>query len=96
MILSNVDNANIAGTVAGALGGAPPFAGVYTAEDIGSYKPDERNFRYLIRKAEELGVDVEAGELLHVGVGLHEDMVNNVPVLVPVSRERMETVRTSS
>lgn len=73
IILSNVDNANVAATTSGALGGVP-FDAVYTAEDIGSYKPSRANFEYLFRHArDELGVDVDAGELLHVARSLRVD-----------------------
>ena len=74
-ILSNVDDANIARCAAGALGPVP-FDAVYTAERIGSYKPAHANFRYLFARArEELGVDAEKGELLHVAHGLGSDHV---------------------
>ncbi|KAJ0122242.1 haloacid dehalogenase [Diaporthe amygdali] len=73
IILSNIDNANIAATTAGPLA-AVPFDAVYTAEDIGSYKPARQNFEYLFRRArDELGVDVEKGELLHVARSLRVD-----------------------
>lgn len=64
--LSNVDNANIAVTVGERLAPAR-FDAVYTAEDIGSYKPSRRNFEYLFAHAKrDLGVDWEKGDLLHV------------------------------
>ncbi|CAN8101581.1 unnamed protein product [Discula destructiva] len=66
IILSNVDNENVRRTVAGPLG-AVEWDAVYTAEDIGSYKPDPKSFEYLFRRArDELDADVEKGELLHV------------------------------
>ncbi|KAK0734795.1 HAD-like domain-containing protein [Lasiosphaeria miniovina] len=75
IILSNVNEANIRGTVAGALGGAR-FDAVYTAEAIGSYKPSHANFRYLFAGAQrEFGVDWERGELLHVAHSLTADHV---------------------
>lgn len=75
ILLSNIDNVNIAGTVTGPLGGVDGgFDAVYTAEDIGSYKPSHKNFEYLFRRArDELGVDVDKGELLHVARGLKVD-----------------------
>lgn len=77
IILSNIDNANIARTISGPLGGGDGeglFDAVYTAEDIGSYKPCAANFEYLFRRArEELGVDVDKGELLHVARSLTVD-----------------------
>ncbi|ROW07708.1 hypothetical protein VMCG_03670 [Cytospora schulzeri] len=73
IILSNIDNANIAATTSGPLG-AVPFDAVYTAEDIGSYKPARANFDHLFRRArDELGVDVDGGELLHVARSLRVD-----------------------
>ncbi|POS78897.1 haloacid dehalogenase, type II [Diaporthe helianthi] len=79
IILSNIDNANIQATTSGPLG-AVPFDAVYTAEDIGSYKPAPENFEYLFRRAgEELGIKnagrpgEEGGELLHVARSLRVD-----------------------
>jgi 2-haloalkanoic acid dehalogenase type II len=75
VILSNIDNENIRATVGRRL--APvEFDAVYTAQDIGSYKPDQANFRYLFAHAkEELGVDREKGDLLHVARSLKADHV---------------------
>lgn len=73
IVLSNVDNANIRRTVSGPLSGVE-WDAVYTAEDIGSYKPSPKNFEYLFRRArEDLGVDVDKGELLHVARSLTVD-----------------------
>jgi FMN phosphatase YigB (HAD superfamily) len=47
VILSNIDNASIQGTIAGPLEGVE-FNAVYTAQEIGSYKPNPQNFSYLI------------------------------------------------
>lgn len=44
--LTNVDNWSFEGTLANGLKGVI-FDAIYTAEDIGSYKPDLRNFKYL-------------------------------------------------
>ncbi|KAK3693492.1 HAD-like domain-containing protein [Podospora appendiculata] len=75
IILSNVNNDNIARTQAGALRDVA-FDAVYTAQDIGSYKPSLENFRYLFAHAkEDLGVDHERGELLHVAHSLTADHV---------------------
>lgn len=49
------------------------FDAIYTAEDIGSYKPDPRNFAYLIGSEEALGYS--AGDILHVGQSLFHDHV---------------------
>jgi 2-haloalkanoic acid dehalogenase type II len=71
--LSNIDRASFTATLErGGLQGAP-FAAYYLAEDIGSYKPDRRNFEYLLSHAkEEFGV--EKDEVLHVGNSLFHDM----------------------
>ena len=45
---------------------------VYTAQDIGSYKPDPRNFAYLILNIQnDFGVPKE--EVLHVAQSLFHD-----------------------
>ncbi|ROW18448.1 hypothetical protein VPNG_00442 [Cytospora leucostoma] len=84
IILSNIDNANIAATTSGPLA-AVPFDAVYTAEDIGSYKPARANFEYLIRRArEDLGVDAAGrGELLHVARSLRADHAATGPAGLP-------------
>jgi hypothetical protein len=44
---------------------ASPFDAIYTAEDVGSYKPDPRNFAYLLAHLEaDLGLKPRA-EVLH-------------------------------
>ena len=71
VILSNVDRLSFAGS-SEQLG--LDFDAVYTAEDIGSYKPDPRNFEYLIERVRrDLGV--EPGEVLHVAQSLYHDHV---------------------
>ncbi|TDZ27515.1 hypothetical protein C8034_v009728 [Colletotrichum sidae] len=73
IILSNIDRANMEGTLAQFAG---VFDGVYVAEDIGRYKPSHRNFAYLFSRAkEDLGVDADKGELLHVARSLTADHV---------------------
>jgi len=49
------------------------FDAVYTAEDIGSYKPDPRNFTHLIES--EKAVGHQPGDILHVGQSLFHDHV---------------------
>ncbi|KAK1624934.1 HAD-like domain-containing protein [Colletotrichum phormii] len=77
IILSNIDGTNIAHTE----GVLKPveFDAVYTAEQIGSYKPASANFEYLFKHVrEELGVqwDDKDGEgLLHVARSLTADHV---------------------
>lgn len=71
--VSNVDRDSFSKTVAGPLKGVDFFA-IYTAQDIGSYKPDLRNFEYLLKHAkEDAGVDKE--EILHVAQSLFHDHV---------------------
>ncbi|KAI0405771.1 HAD-like domain-containing protein [Xylaria palmicola] len=75
ILLSNVDNANIAATVGKQLSPARLDA-VYTAQDIGSYKPAHANFHYLFAHArDEFGVDWKRGDLLHVAHSLRVDHV---------------------
>ena len=69
-ILSNVDRASFQATNQ-ALGVA--FDAIYTAQDIGSYKPDRRNFAYLIDRMAEQGVP--KGKVLHVAQSLFHDHV---------------------
>ena len=68
IILSNVDRGSFAASNQ-RLG--VTFDLVLTAEDIGSYKPDRRNFDHLLRAIEPLGV--ERSELLHVAQSLYHD-----------------------
>ncbi len=68
VILSNVDRASFARSNA-RLGVA--FDAICTAEDIGSYKPDPANFRYLIDRVAALGHG--SGEILHVAQSLYHD-----------------------
>jgi 2-haloacid dehalogenase len=71
VILSNVDRASFA-TSNKKLG--VTFDAVYTAEDVGSYKPDPRNFAYLIEHVEaDLGI--RKSEILHTAQSLHHDHV---------------------
>jgi len=68
VILSNVDRKSFAHSRK-RLGVA--FDAVYTAEDIGSYKPDLRNFRYLIAALKRSG-HVER-DILHIAQSLFHD-----------------------
>jgi 2-haloalkanoic acid dehalogenase type II len=71
VILSNVDHASFASSEA-KLG--VKFDLVCTAQDIGSYKPDLRNFRFAIAKVKEtFGVDTSG--ILHVAQSLFHDIV---------------------
>ena len=70
VILSNVDRRSFAGSER-RLG--VEFDHIYTAQDIGSYKPDLRNFEYLLEHLRENGIAKE--ELLHVAQSLYHDHV---------------------
>jgi 2-haloalkanoic acid dehalogenase type II len=68
VILSNVDRASFAASNR-KLG--VEFDLICTAQDIGSYKPDARNFRYLIEAVARLGVAPR--EILHTAQSLYHD-----------------------
>jgi 2-haloacid dehalogenase len=68
VILSNVDRTSFAGSNA-RLGVA--FDAVYTAQDIGSYKPSPRNFEYMLAQLGELGH--EKTDILHTAQSLFHD-----------------------
>lgn len=70
VILSNVDHESFAGSQV-RLGVA--FDAIYTAEDIGSYKPDARNFEYLLHALAALGYGKSA--ILHTAQSLYHDHV---------------------
>ena len=71
VILSNVDRASFANTRP-KLGAE--LDAIYTAEDIGSYKPDPRNFEYLIAGVKK-DFGLEKNEILHVAQSLFHDHV---------------------
>jgi 2-haloacid dehalogenase len=68
VILSNVDRASFAASNV-KLG--VRFDAICTAQDIGSYKPDARNFRYLIGAVGRLGFEPRA--ILHTAQSLYHD-----------------------
>jgi len=70
VVLSNVDNDSFAHSNA-KLG--VTFDAVYTAEDIGSYKPAPRNFEYMIANMARLGVAKD--RILHTAESLFHDHV---------------------
>ncbi len=73
VILSNVDRKSFDQVLAGPFRDVK-FDAVYVAEEIGSYKPDLKNFRYLLGHVkEELGV--EKNEVLHTAHSLRADHV---------------------
>jgi 2-haloacid dehalogenase/putative hydrolase of the HAD superfamily len=70
IILSNVDRASFAGSNRHL---AVEFDHIFTAEEIGSYKPDLRNFEYLLEHLAANGVGKD--DLLHVAQSLFHDHV---------------------
>ena len=68
-VLSNVDKASFTASERAL---DIRFDLVCTAEEIGSYKPDARNFRFLLARLEELGI--HRGELLHAAQSLFHDI----------------------
>jgi 2-haloacid dehalogenase len=70
VILSNVDRASFARSNA-KLGVS--FDAICTAEDIGSYKPDARNFDHLLRHLAERGIGKE--QILHTAESLYHDHI---------------------
>ncbi len=71
VILSNV---NRAGFAASNLKLGVEFDAVYTAEDVGSYKPDPRNFTYMLDHLKaDLGIDKR--QILHTAQSLFHDHV---------------------
>ncbi len=70
VILSNVDNASFASSNAKL---QVAFDAVYTAEDIGSYKPEARNFTYMLEMLARLGV--APSDILHTAESMFHDHV---------------------
>ncbi len=68
VILSNVDNESFAASNA-KLGVA--FDAIYTAEDVGSYKPSGRNFDYMLDKLASLGIAKH--QILHTAESMFHD-----------------------
>ncbi len=68
VILSNVDNESFAASNAKL---QVAFDAIYTAEDVGSYKPSARNFDYMLDKLESLGVAKH--EILHTAESMFHD-----------------------
>lgn len=73
VILSNVDKSSFGRALTNQLPEIT-FDGIYTAQDIGSYKPDPRNFEYLIEHCDkELGVPKD--KIIHTAYALPQDLV---------------------
>ena len=70
VILSNVDRESFEGSNR-RLG--VEFDAIYTAEDIGSYKPDPRNFQYMLDRLAEIGI--AKSDILHTAQSLFHDIV---------------------
>ncbi len=70
VVLSNVDNRSFAASNA-RLG--VEFDAIYTAEDVGAYKPSDRNFTYMLEKLHGLGID--KSDILHTAESLYHDHV---------------------
>jgi putative hydrolase of the HAD superfamily len=68
VILSNVDNHSFAASNARL---QVEFDAIYTAEDVGSYKPSDRNFEYMLQKLASRGI--EKGDILHTAESLFHD-----------------------
>lgn len=71
--LSNVDGKSFGNTLSGPLDGVK-FDGIYIAEDIGSYKPDPRNFEYLVSHIRS-DFGIEKDGICHTAQSLPFDLV---------------------
>ena len=70
IILSNVDNRSFSHSNAKL---QVDFDAIYSAEDIGAYKPSDHNFDYMLAHIGDLGL--EKGDLLHTAESLFHDHV---------------------
>lgn len=68
IILSNVDNRTFSYSNAKL---QVDFDAIYTAEDIGAYKPSDRNFEYMFAQIGDLGL--KKSDLLHTAESLFHD-----------------------
>jgi len=68
IILSNVDNRTFSFSNAKL---QVEFDAIYTAEDIGAYKPSDRNFEYMLANIDDLGL--RKSDLLHTAESLFHD-----------------------
>lgn len=68
VILSNVDNESFSASN-NKLG--VEFDAIYTAEDIGSYKPSDNNFEYMLAMLKSRGY--EKGDILHTAESMFHD-----------------------
>ena len=83
MGLCNVDAASLAATFAEPLKSSQTkFDAIYTADEIGSYKPDLANFEYMIEHVEK-DFGVQKSEILDVAQSLTHDHVPTNAVGLP-------------
>lgn len=68
VILSNVDNESFKGSNDRLI---VEFDAIYSAEDVGSYKPSDRNFDYMLDKLPGLGVEKQ--DILHTAESMFHD-----------------------
>lgn len=70
VILSNIDNESFAASNDRL---EVTFDAVYTAQDVGAYKPADRNFDYMLNRLATLGI--EKRDILHTAESLFHDHV---------------------
>ena len=70
IILSNVDNTSFVGSQKRL---KVEFDAIFTAEDVGSYKPSDRNFDYMLEKLAARGI--EKSHILHTAESMFHDHV---------------------
>ncbi len=70
VILSNVDNAGFAHSNAKI---GVDFDAVYTAETVGSYKPNINNFHYMIKDLKE-NLNISSENIMHVAQSMFHDI----------------------
>jgi len=68
VILSNVDHESFATSNQHL---QVEFDAIYTAEDVGSYKPSDRNFEYMLTKLKGLGIEKQ--DILHTAESMFHD-----------------------
>ncbi len=68
VVLTNTDNLSFSGSNARL---NTHFDGVFTAEDIGSYKPADRNFDYMLDVLKRRGID--KNQILHTAESMFHD-----------------------
>lgn len=69
-VLSNIDNLSFTGSQKRL---EVDFDAAFTAEDIGSYKPNSRNFEYMLETLQRSGI--EKSKILHTAESLFHDHV---------------------